>query len=71
MASEMTSLAGYKGPYELGVAYANGKPVGKVTEGLMSPDQADPDRLRPYIEYFIREEIVPKAQLPLEGRHPC
>ena len=45
-------------PYEIGVAYVDGKPIGKVESEPMMFDQPDPDRLRPYIERFLREELV-------------
>jgi hypothetical protein len=71
MASAIIPPAGREDRYEIGVAYANGKPIGKVTGELISLDQADPGRLRPYIGSFLREEIVLRAQLPLGRRHPC
>ena len=41
-------------PYRLDGAYAEGRPMGEVEYlGLSRPD---PDRLRPYIESFLRGE---------------
>lgn len=45
-------------PYEIGTAYLNGQPIGKVESEPMVFSQPDPDHLRPYIEEFLREEIV-------------
>lgn len=45
-------------PYEIGVAYVDGQPIGRVEREPMVFNQPDPDRLRPYIEAFLREEIV-------------
>ena len=44
--------------YEIGVAYVDGKPVGRVKSAPMVLSQPDPDCLRPYIEKFLREEII-------------
>ena len=45
-------------PYEIGGAYADGRPIGKVESAPMVFTQPEPDHLRPYIERFLREEIV-------------
>lgn len=53
-------------PYEIGVAYIDGeplRPLGEVESEPMVFDQPDPDRLRPYIDAFLREEITLKGRL--------
>ena len=45
-------------PYEIGVTYIDGKPIEKIESEPMVFSQPDPDRLRPYIAAFLREECV-------------
>ena len=45
-------------PYEIGVVYIDGQPIGKVESEPVVFDQPDPARLRPYIESFLCEAIV-------------
>lgn len=45
-------------PYEIGVAYVDGRPIGRVESELRGFSQPDRDLLRPYIEKFLREEIT-------------
>lgn len=47
-----------RNPYEIGVAYVNGQPIGKVESEPMVLNHHDPDHLRPYIEKFLREEVT-------------
>ena len=54
-------------PYEIGVAYADGRPIGKVKSEPMVFNRPDPDHLRPYIEAFLREEIVLQGRLTEGG----
>lgn len=60
-------------PYEIGVAYIDGdplRPFGEVTsEPVVVFDHPDPDRLRPYIEAFLREEAVLQGRLTEGPRH--
>lgn len=58
-------------PYEIGVAYIDGKPIGKVECEPTVFNQPDPDRLRPYIEAFLREEIVLQVLPTGEGGERC
>ena len=46
-------------PYEISVAYVDGRPIGRVESEPMVLNQPDPDRLRPYIEAFLREGGAP------------
>lgn len=53
-------------PYEIGVAYIDGeplRPLGEVESEPMVFNQPDPDRLRPYIEAFLREDITLRGRL--------
>lgn len=43
-------------PYRLDIAYSEGQPVGEVENIEFS--RPEPDRLRPYIEGFLRGEAV-------------
>lgn len=45
-------------PYEISVAYVDGQPIEKAESEPVVLNQPDPDRLRPYIEAFLREEPV-------------
>nr|DAX53639.1 MAG TPA: hypothetical protein [Caudoviricetes sp.] len=57
-------------PYEIGVAYIDGyplRPLGEVESEPMVFNQPDPDRLRPYIEAFLRKEITLRGRLTEGG----
>ena len=58
-------------PYEIGVAYIDGKPIGRVDSEPMVFAQPDPDRLRPYVEAFLKEEIALPGRLIGEGSDKC
>ena len=58
--------------YRIDVAYCNGQPLGRVEVEPVVLDQPDPDRLRPYIEHYLREERALKAELAARGAgSPC
>ena len=40
-------------PYELGVAYADGKPIGRLVQPQVVMDHPEKDHLRTYIEAFL------------------
>lgn len=58
-------------PYEIAVAYVDGKPIEKIESEPMVFSQPDPDRLRPYIEASLREEIALQGRLIREGPDKC
>ena len=58
-------------PYEISVACIDGEPIEKIESEPMVFSQPDPDRLRPYIEAFLREEIALQGRLIGEGPDKC